>query len=569
MASSGLKSSQRGKGQCPNCKASYTNRYKPEVCSQCGFLLGGSFVQKHPKRTKLDSPSCSSVVLGTWNVYSCKTSNRDDRCLVIKDRRQGNTSVVCEHHNCKEARGRSSDFTCQHIKSTLSATPPTSSYYNIPNLQEYQCGDSVKTELMSLEKFSGDLPLAVEVSPTVFCVFGPVTSNTPAGYCHVQVKRDTIRCCSKDCKTIIAKAKQHKAKNICIHVHILISLGVMLSNKEASAIAHVACEPTNAGAPTSTAGSSLLDALPTVIMPPETGTGEPLDSISRTSTIQLNMRRSLPLAIPIAVLKQAHSFDVSGWPPSLAPSSTTCGLCDSPLSKERCHPGQRGESLLITNMNPFKPITLLVKFCENPSCQAMHQVFPYNLGLFNIADKVLVSLEIMVEWRHLFRRGVPLSTAIEGKLEAMKERTQEPPGGNELKNLGNLLYNGFYCFEAITERNLDDVICGICGTIGELYLGDGNEKNCCSISEINYAPRDCVASDPISLEKFLLKLKERWVECTTYTRCSKKLEVYQTSIPPIIPPSMRNPDQVLNTEDKKKSSVLDSIKHKYQGKDED
>lgn len=28
---------------------------------------------------------------------------------------------------------------------------------------------------------------------------------------------------------------------------------------------------------------------------------------------------------------------------------------------------------------------------------------------------------------------------------------------------------------------------------------------------------------------------------------------------------MRNPNQVLNTEDKKKSSVLDSIKHKYQG----
>ena len=51
-------------------------------------------------------------------------------------------------------------------------------------------------------------------------------------------------------------------------------------------------------------------------------------------------------------------------------------------------------------------------------------IHPLILGLFNIADKVLVSLEILVEWRHLFRRGVPMSTAIEGKLEAMKERTQ-------------------------------------------------------------------------------------------------------------------------------------------------
>ena len=33
-----------------------------------------------------------------------------------------------------------------------------------------------------------------------------------------------------------------------------------------------------------------------------------------------------------------------------------------------------------------------------------------------------MSLEILVEWRHLFRRGVPISTAIESKLEAMAER---------------------------------------------------------------------------------------------------------------------------------------------------
>lgn len=45
-----------------------------------------------------------------------------------------------------------------------------------------------------------------------------------------------------------------------------------------------------------------------------------------------------------------------------------------------------------------------------------------------------------------------------------------------------LLYNGFYCFEAITERSLDDVICGVCGVAGEVYCGDGNEKNCCDLS---------------------------------------------------------------------------------------
>lgn len=43
---------------------------------------------------------------------------------------------------------------------------------------------------------------------------------------------------------------------------------------------------------------------------------------------------------------------------------------------------------------------------------------------------------------------------------------------------------GFYSFEAVTERDLNKGICGICGIIGELYLGDGNEKNCCSTKNV-------------------------------------------------------------------------------------
>lgn len=63
---------------------------------------------------------------------------------------------------------------------------------------------------------------------------------------------------------------------------------------------------------------------------------------------------------------------------------------------------------------------------------------------------------------------------------------QDQPSNAELEYLKDLLYNGFYCFEAIAERPLDSVICGICGIIGEVYLGDGNEKNCCSIAKVRF-----------------------------------------------------------------------------------
>ena len=73
---------------------------------------------------------------------------------------------------------------------------------------------------------AGDYPIAVQVSPTMYCVIGKATTNNTAGYCHVKVSDKEIRCCSKDCETVMVRAKQQKARSIYIHVHILICLGI-------------------------------------------------------------------------------------------------------------------------------------------------------------------------------------------------------------------------------------------------------------------------------------------------------------------------------------------------------
>ena len=341
----------------------------------------------------MDIPLSSSVVLGPWSVFSCKTSTHDDRCLVIKDLRKYRPSVICFNQKCKETRAvmvnsnASGLFSCEHIKTIESAANLGNQFSAIPNLEGYQGYETVKRELLRLEGLSGDLPLAVQVSPSMFCVFGPVTANNPAGYCHVKVQDDSFRCCSKDCKTIVAKGKQLKARNICIHVHILISLGVISSdkivNRSSSASTSSGAEliSTNVvGSPASEIATTTKAGSVAQTIPNSNTSDEPVDTVSRTSTVRLNMKRSLPLQIPTAVIQQAHSVDIKGWPPSLAPSCVTCGLCSGPLSGERSHPGQRGESLVLTNLNPFRKIKLLVKFCLSPSCQAMHQVFPYDIG---------------------------------------------------------------------------------------------------------------------------------------------------------------------------------------------
>lgn len=48
------------------------------------------------------------------------------------------------------------------------------------------------------------------------------------------------------------------------------------------------------------------------------------------------------------------------------------------------------------------------------------------IGLFNISDKLLVSLDILLEWREEFKRGVPPplpTVAVESKLATLIKKT--------------------------------------------------------------------------------------------------------------------------------------------------
>ena len=95
----------------------------------------------------------SSVVLGPWSVYSCKTSTHDDRCLVIKDLTKHSPSVVCLNRQCKETRAvmvnsnASDQFICEHLK-TIESANPGKQFSCIPNLQGYQGDETVKRELV-------------------------------------------------------------------------------------------------------------------------------------------------------------------------------------------------------------------------------------------------------------------------------------------------------------------------------------------------------------------------------------------------------------------------------------
>jgi hypothetical protein len=65
-----------------------------------------------------------------------------------------------------------------------------------------------------------------------------------------------------------------------------------------------------------------------------------------------------------------------------------------------------------------------------------------------------------------------------------------------------LLYNGFYAFEMMSQRSLDDVICEICGIVCQVYFGDGNEKNCCSIDAVSSLLKNVLFGMLLCLQSF-------------------------------------------------------------------
>ena len=189
--------------------------------------------------------------------------------------------------------------------------------------------------------------------------------SNPMGYCHVQKRDGLFHCTNKSCAKKSSNSKQLKMGTICPHLHILFCVLKMSSDSGR----------VNTVSP-STSGESSSATSTTV-------TAEQEVSVSRGSTIKLNMRRVIPYPVPQKMLSACQSLrDV---PQCFMPSSTECELCGSPLLDCRRHPGQGQEDLLYL-ITPviFISVEIKVKFCSNRSCKAMHQAWPIDKGnLFN------------------------------------------------------------------------------------------------------------------------------------------------------------------------------------------
>jgi hypothetical protein len=307
------------------------------------------------------------------DIFSVKTSNRDDRCFVTKDGKMW----MCLHEVCKEKRATYCasnmlhSFTCQHIQHVeqeIQAPLKISLEDGEDTIEVYCCSGQIKASLTTIvNERSG--PMVTKVSEKCFAVHGPPTASNTLGFCHVRLHDSRLVCTGKDCRAVASKGKQCKVKNLCIHLHVIFCFMP---------------EATNTSEATSTPTCSVSG--PNVFSPSMVE-DEDEASVSRTSTMELAKNRKLPYNFSEELIQNIIKQDCNsvlgltgGWPESFVPDVNECELCNSPLSSPTSHPGQKGNSYLLTENNPFKKITVKVKFCTNKGCKAMYQVFPVGKG---------------------------------------------------------------------------------------------------------------------------------------------------------------------------------------------
>ncbi len=105
------------------------------------------------------------------------------------------------------------------------------------------------------------------------------------------------------------------------------------------------------------------------------------------------------------------------------------------------------------------------------------------VGLFNISNKLLVSLDIMSMRDHI-RRGEPPGNCAEAVIDSILQR---PHGlqlhSDKVRYLTEKLYDGYFAFEVLTDRDWNAGVCGVCGVCPMFESGDGNCKNCTPLTK--------------------------------------------------------------------------------------
>ncbi|KAK6475900.1 HMG domain-containing protein 3-like isoform X2 [Huso huso] len=304
----------------------------------------------------------------------------------------------------------------------------------------------------------------------------------------------------------------------------------------------------------------------------------PQQEVQRQSTLQLLRKTVLipesegELAEAMALIQELNGTQVvlsmgneetiaieqTGWPRYYESAATQCALCDFPLFKggQSSIAGQE-DCWLLTDSH-IQTATVQLKICLNPQCLALHSFNDIHMGLFNVGNKLLVSLDLFFKIRNQIKLGHNPKDAALHILDTVQSQPVNILNPSEISQIQELLYNGYWAFECFTIRDYNDMICGVCGIAPKMEIAQRNTENVLHLKNVQFTWPDFLARDEVNVDDFWSTMEGEAIEQAAFPSSMPVIKFDASIIAPFFPPLMRN-SVVVNTE-KDKYSCEQTVK---------
>ncbi|XP_006863935.1 PREDICTED: HMG domain-containing protein 3 isoform X1 [Chrysochloris asiatica] len=254
------------------------------------------------------------------------------------------------------------------------------------------------------------------------------------------------------------------------------------------------------------------------------------------------------------VSEETVTIEQTSWSNYYESPSTQCLLCGSSLFKGGQNSLAGPQECWLLTASRLQVVTAQVKMCLNPHCLALHSFMDIYTGLFNVGNKLLVSLDLLFAIRNQIKLGEDPRMSINAVLKSVQEQTEKTLASEELNQLQELLCNGYWAFECLTVRDYNDMICGICGVAPKVELAQRSEDNVLALKSVEFTWPEYLGSSEVNMEDFWATMETEVIEQVAFPASIPITKFDASVIAPFFPPLMRGA-VVVNTEKDKNLDV--------------
>ncbi|NXC32889.1 HMGX3 protein, partial [Campylorhamphus procurvoides] len=247
------------------------------------------------------------------------------------------------------------------------------------------------------------------------------------------------------------------------------------------------------------------------------------------------------------VSEETVTIEQTSWSNYYESPSAQCLLCNSPLFKGGQNSLAGPQECWLLTANRLQVVTAQVKVCLNLQCLALHSFSDIYTGLFNVGNKLLVSLDLLFAIRNHIKLGEDPRVAVSNILDSVQEQTEKTLSSDEQVQLQELLCNGYWAFECLTVRDYNDMICGICGITPKVEIAQRNVENVLALKNIEFTWPEYLPSSEVNVEDFWSIMETEVIEQVAFPSSIPITKFDASIVAPFFPPLMRGA-MVINTE---------------------